>query len=34
MSRLAAFTLCRTVEFLLAVAVVQIAYGVGQLLFS
>ena len=32
MSRLAAFTLCRTVEFLLAVSIVQIALGIGRLI--
>jgi hypothetical protein len=34
MSRLAALTLCRTVEFLLAVSLVQIANGLCQLFFS
>lgn len=33
MNRLAAHTLCRTAEVLLAVAVVQVAVGLGQLLF-
>ena len=32
MSRLAAFTLCRTVEFLLPVSIVQIALGIGRLI--
>lgn len=34
MSRLAALTICRALEFLLAVSVVQIAYGLGHLFFS
>lgn len=33
MSRLAAHTLCRTVELLLALSVVQVAVGLGRLLF-
>jgi len=33
MSRLAAHTLCRTIEFLVALAVVQVALGLGQTLF-
>jgi len=33
MSRFAAHTLCRTAEVLLALSVVQVAVGLGQLLF-
>lgn len=34
MSRLVACALCRTVEFLLAVSLIQIANGLCQLFFS
>jgi hypothetical protein len=33
MSRLVAHTLCRTAEVLLALAVVQVATGLGRMLF-
>jgi hypothetical protein len=33
MPRLAAYTLCRTAEVLVALAVVQVALGLGRLLF-